>query len=298
MARKIFQSKMRIYDFRPYDYPLLTHKLINLLIKSRNDRLITSFSLGKDFNRVYKSGSIIKCPELNLEIDINFLSDVIKDGFIYAIIGDKLCRLDFYKNGKYYKLLPVDVYTAPTLEISGIHMHRISGITPWEDARAKVCSLGNLRGKVVLDVCTGLGYTCIHLLLRGALHVITIEKDVNVLELAKFNPWSRELLSDKVKIIIGDASKVISSFADSQFDVIIHDPPRLAIAGELYSNDFYMELYRVLKPGGKLFHYVGKPGYKVRRIKLMENICGRLKRIGFKVKPVHNILGLCARKLN
>jgi len=40
----------------------------------------------------------------------------------------------------------------------------------------------------------------------------------------------------------------------------LHDPPRFSLAGELYSLAFYQKLFRVLRHGGKLFHYTGKPG--------------------------------------
>ncbi len=31
------------------------------------------------------------------------------------------------------------------------------------------------------------------------------------------------------------------------------------MAGDLYGRAFYEELYRVLQPGGRLFHYIGDP---------------------------------------
>ena len=43
------------------------------------------------------------------------------------------------------------------------------------------------------------------------------------------------------------------------FGAVLHDPPRFGLAGELYSQAFYDELARVLRPGGRLFHYTGTP---------------------------------------
>ena len=37
--------------------------------------------------------------------------------------------------------LVITLVLVPTLEISGIHMHRIEGITPWEDSIQKVKSI-------------------------------------------------------------------------------------------------------------------------------------------------------------
>jgi predicted methyltransferase len=41
------------------------------------------------------------------------------------------------------------------------------------------------------------------------------------------------------------------------FARVIHDPPLFALAGQLYSQAFYGELFRVLARGGRLFHYLG-----------------------------------------
>ena len=46
---------------------------------------------------------------------------------------------------------------------------------------------------------------------------------------------------------------------DAAFDAALHDPPRFGIAGELYSQVFYDHLARVLRRGGRLFHYTGAP---------------------------------------
>jgi len=40
-------------------------------------------------------------------------------------------------------------------------------------------------------------------------------------------------------MISGDASVEVKKFKDSSFDCIFHDPPRFALAGELYSSEFY-----------------------------------------------------------
>jgi len=99
-------------------------------------------------------------------------------------------------------------------------------------------------------------------------------------------------------VIHGDAFEVVKKFKDESFDVIIHDPPRFSLAGQLYSEEFYRELFRVLKPGGRLFHYVGNPGKRYRRKDLQRGVMERLRRAGFVgVKRVEEALGVVARKL-
>lgn len=194
----------------------------------------------------------------------------------------------------YYKLVPT---IPPTIEINGIRMHRTKEVNPLQDTRSKVNAVKPKEGETVLDTCMGLGYTAIQAAKRGA-YVITVEKDKNVIELARINPWSRELFTGgKIQVIHGDAFEVAKRFNDGSFDVIIHDPPRFSLAGQLYSKEFYRELFRVLKPGGRLFHYVGNPGKKYRRKDLQRGVMERLRKAGFVgVKRVEEALGVVARK--
>jgi uncharacterized protein len=81
--------------------------------------------------------------------------------------------------------------------------------------------------------------------------------------IAQLNPWSQELFADpKISQLMGDACEVVPAFANESFDRVIHDPPTLKLAGELYSSAFYRELYSILKRGGRLFHYSGDPTSK------------------------------------
>lgn len=209
----------------------------------------------------------------------------------------------FVRNGVYkaaiagehfYKLVPT---IPPTIEINGIRMHRTKEVNPLQDTRNKVNAVKPEEGETVLDTCMGLGYTAIEASKRGA-YVITVEKDKNVIELARINPWSRELFTGgKVQVIQGDVFEVVRRFRDGSFDVVIHDPPRFSLAGQLYSGEFYRELYRVLRPGGRLFHYVGNPGKKYRKKDLQRGVMERLREAGFVgVRRVPEALGVVARK--
>ncbi len=145
---------------------------------------------------------------------------------------------------------------APTLLIAGFPMHRIKGTDPHRDTLSKIKAIAPVVGQV-LDTTTGLGYTAIEAS-KTADHVTTIELDPTTLEIARQNPWSQALFEDtKITQIVGDSFDEIANFPDAHFSRILHDPPTFALAGDLYSGEFYRQLYRVLKRNGRLFHYIG-----------------------------------------
>jgi predicted methyltransferase len=147
---------------------------------------------------------------------------------------------------------------APSMLIAGFVMHRIKDIDPMQDTLRKIAAISPNVGRV-LDTATGLGYTAIEAA-KTADEVVTIELDPGVQEIARLNPWSQALFhSPKIRQIIGDAYEVVQTIEDGSFSRIIHDPPTFSLAGELYSGAFYQQLFRVLKRGGRLYHYIGDP---------------------------------------
>src|SRR5947209_598821 len=150
---------------------------------------------------------------------------------------------------------------APSMLIAGFVMHRIKDIDPMQDTARKIASISPVIGRV-LDTATGLGYTAIEAA-RTAQEVVTIELDPGAQEIARLNPWSQDLFHNaKIRQVMGDAFDVVQTFEDESFARIIHDPPTFSLAGDLYAGAFYAQLYRVLKRGGRLFHYIGDPGSK------------------------------------
>ena len=160
--------------------------------------------------------------------------------------------------GKFYQLLPTK--TVPALRINAVPMHRFAKVDPLEDVKRKI-EAAKPYGKV-LDTCMGLGYTAIHSAKRNEVkEVTTIEKDPEVLKLCRLNQASSGLFTNsKIKIIEGDASEKVSEFKGNCFDCIIHDPPTYVVAQELYTRNFYSQLFRILKDGGWLWHYAALPG--------------------------------------
>lgn len=218
---------------------------------------------------------------------------------IYALKFNELIPLSMVgPDNKYYQLTLFENCITPTLEISGIHMHRVTVDPLFVDAKLKIRALNPTPRSSVLEICTGLGYTT-YWLLRLDCKVVTIEKSAEVIELAGWNPWSRHL--ENVELILSDATDALQRLPDDKFDFAVHDPPRISTAPELYTEDFYRELNRVLKAGGILFHYVGEP--KRKRGKHYHHIRGisnRLRDSGFNIirydPASQGILAICTKR--
>jgi len=175
----------------------------------------------------------------------------------YFVVQDNGPRkVQFFSEAanRLYSLMPTG--GAPTMLISGIPMHRFKGIDPHRDTLQKIETIAPLVGRV-LDTATGLGYTAIEAA-KTAERVVTVEIEPTALEVARLNPWSRDLFADpKITQLVGDVVEEIETFEDEAFTRIIHDPPAFNLAGDLYAGTFYRQLFRVLRRGGRLFHYVG-----------------------------------------
>lgn len=182
---------------------------------------------------------------------------------------------------------------APTTLVAGFAMHRLRNATPMTDTRAKVRALGRPRGRA-LDTATGLGYTAIALA-RTCASVVTMERDPAAIALARRNPWSAELFANaKVRLEIGNAAVLVRRFGDGEFGVVMHDPPTAQLAGELYGLGFYRQLRRVLRSGGKLFHYVGDPASRTAS-RATAGVMRRLHEAGFvAVRRVPEAFGVAA----
>jgi hypothetical protein len=169
---------------------------------------------------------------------------------------------------------------APALLISGFTMHRMKDISPRLAALEMVKAAAPIRGRV-LDTATGLGYTAIAAA-RDAAAVITIELDPGSLAMARENPWSQKLFNNPViNRIAGDSSEEIGKFPDKYFSVIIHDPPSISLAGDLYGAAFYRQAWRVLADGGRMFHYLGDPNSALGN-RVTKGVVRRLRSAGFR----------------
>ncbi len=245
---------------RPSD-TIISHFQVRPLLQARRDgrrSAATSLDLGlsevevalDDEGVLLPGGRRLAWPEIERIVGDENACFTVQDG--------RPEKVQFYSEefARAYTLMPTT--GAPTMLISGVPMHRIKGIDPHADTLRKMRAAAPVRGRV-LDTATGLGYTAIEAA-KTAGEVVTIELDPAALAVARLNPWSRALFDNpKIQQLTGDAFELVQTFADGSFDCVIHDPPAMSLAGDLYSGSFYAQLLRVLRPGGRLFHYVGDP---------------------------------------
>ena len=212
---------------------------------------------------------------------------VIRDGMAEPV--------QFYSEAtdRAYSLYPTA--GAPTMLVSGIPMHRIKDTDPHADTLEKIRAARPVVGQV-LDTATGLGYTAIEAA-KTAAHVTTIELDPAALQVCRCNPWSQGLFNNpKITQMVGDSFEVVLELENSSYTRIIHDPPAFALAGDLYSGEFYRELHRLLRNNGRLFHYVGDPESKSGH-SITSGVMRRLEQAGFReVRRAPRAFGVTALK--
>jgi uncharacterized protein len=295
---RIWNTKVTSDFYPELDFPVLSHYQTTPLLDARkNGRsdAATSLDLGISMVQVQiqENGAVLPDATLvgwDIIEEINSSENAcfsIRDNILEPIRG-------FSESlGRACSLMPTS--TAPIMVIAGFPMHRFKDITPIKAALAMIEPLAPLSGNV-LDTATGLGYTAIEAAKR-AMHVTTIELCPVAREMARMNPWSQPLFGNPgISPIMGDSYEEIRKLPDGLFSAVIHDPPTLSLAGDLYSGEFYRQVFRVLNQRGKMFHYIGDPqsatGSRVTR-----GVVKRLFDAGFsRVEPVAKAFGVVARK--
>lgn len=271
--------------------PILTADTAKKLLNGKTE---ISLDLGLTTTKIKRTKKEIKLT-YGENVDYESLRKVAeKENAAFFVSSGKIYQIAI--SGKhFYKLVPT--VGAPTLEIDGIRMHRTKETTPDMDTTMKLDKLG-LKGGTVLDTCTGLGYTALEALRKGAKQVVTVELEPEVLLIARMNPWSRGLWAESVvHKLLGDSFHVVDGLPESFFDYVVHDPPRHSHAGHLYGGEFYRKLWGLMKPGGRLFHYTGEPGSRYRGVDVGRGVASRLRETGFIGVSYHDdVMGFTAFK--
>jgi hypothetical protein len=251
--------------------PIFTKKEAEQILNA-DGSVEVSFDLGLSMTKVEVKDGFAVIAGQKIPID-DFKK--VKEEFFYVVEDSTLKKVAIFSDetNLYYKLLPTTDW--PTITLSSVPMHRHIHMSPKRDTETKIKEVYPIKGRV-LDTCCGLGYTAI-MAAKYANEVVTFERDENVVGLCRLNPFSQELFTNrKIKLTEGSIFEEISKFKSGSFNRIIHDPPTFKVAPELYSDDFYEELYRVMKKGGILYHYAPAPG-KTKGKAFYETIIKHLK---------------------
>jgi hypothetical protein len=258
--------------------PLLTRPVHDQLCAARDaaaTQLTASLDLGRTTTTIVTGADAWSCGGQSYPY-----AQACRDRTIYAWEGQAWQPVSRFGTGL-IKLVPTS-WGPPTFEIDGIKMLPTEQVSPYEDARRKV-ALIEPAGKRVLDCCGGLGYFAAWCLQGGAADILSFEKNPDVCWLRDINPWS-PAPDARLRLERGDVAERIATLAAASFDAVLHDPPRFGIAGELYSQAFYDELARVLRPAGRLFHYTGTPNRLTTGRDVPNEVARRLRNAGFRTQ--------------
>ena len=266
-----------------YSGPLLTRPIAEALLAARDagaGEWVGSLDLGRS-----NGNALLQTDTWQWQRQRYPYPPRLKDRTIYYWDGDEFVPVARFA-GSLIKLVPTE-WGAPTFEIDGIKMLPTAKASPVEDARRKV-ALVEPRGKVLLDTCGGLGYFAACCLEAGVARIHSFEKNPDVLWLRTLNSWSPDpdapANGGRLQLTHADVSQAIAQIADASVDALLHDPPRFGIAGELYSQALYDQLARVLRRGGRLFHYTGSPNKLTSGRDVPREVAKRLEKAGFKAQ--------------
>ncbi len=253
---------------------------------------------------VEKSTTTIKVNPTNIEVEGTVIplppATLLKGDDNRSILifrGKQWEKWQYFdpESGRLYKPVFVAPGKPPTVEISGIKMHVTENGDPLKDTHQKLRFLKGAKGRV-WDTCCGMGYSAIGLAqLPGVSLVVTSEIDPTMLAICQENPWAQPLWHrPDIQVVRANSATLVSMLRDGSLAAVLHDPPRFALAPELYEVVFYRELWRVLRNGGRLYHYTGNPK-KHQAKTLPVRTAHRLRQAGFQeVRLCYQ--GVCARK--
>ena len=273
--------------------PLITLKEAEKILRAKEGEVKVSLDLGKSLTTVTKTVTHLRIPlgpvegkpgEGQAEVLLSALKKV-KEKTCYLIEDGALKPVAFFSDESqfYYKLVPTKDW--PTITFSSTPMHTLESPKKRTEGFMREVSTALAAQGRALDTCFGLGYTAIALSRKAVVDVF--EKDPYPLHIAGINPWSVEAFqNERIKIHETDITDGIKQFKSGTFECIIHDPPTPAYARDLYEAPFHRELYRVLKKGGVLFHYVANPK-KTKGDLFYPKIVKSLEKAGFVKVEYH-----------
>jgi tRNA U34 5-methylaminomethyl-2-thiouridine-forming methyltransferase MnmC len=155
------------------------------------------------------------------------------------------------------------------------HHSRSGALEEADKKYAKVCGISGKEEFSVLDICFGLGYNsaaAIDSFTGNKLKIVCLEIYSGIVDeivrLGEEYPFKcREVMQKLAKqkkyendkfdltLIMGDARETIKDLPDKHFDAVFLDPFSPKKCPELWTEQFFKEIYRVLKKNGRVATY-------------------------------------------
>ncbi|MCK4588925.1 MAG: hypothetical protein KAT77_00655 [Nanoarchaeota archaeon] len=151
------------------------------------------------------------------------------------------------------------------------HSKTVGAIEEAEIKYIKPCNLKD--GMVILDFCFGLGYNSLAALMKlNQTTIIAIENDEEILkqietiEVPKQYQEKYKIIKQvaqnkefdhgkiKIKLILGDAKEIIKTLTQ-RFDVVFFDPFSPKKCPELWTEQIFKDIEKLMKPGAILTTY-------------------------------------------
>lgn len=156
--------------------------------------------------------------------------------------------------------------------------HSVSGaLTEADKKYSEVCGIGSREEADVLDICFGLGYNsaaAIDAFKGKRLRIVGLESYQGIVDeiIRMVNggeyPFKCKELMQKVaddgnyaddvvtiNLVMGDARETIKALGDGSFDCVFLDPFSPKKCPELWTKEFFSEIYRVLRKKGIVATY-------------------------------------------
>jgi tRNA U34 5-methylaminomethyl-2-thiouridine-forming methyltransferase MnmC len=155
------------------------------------------------------------------------------------------------------------------------NQHSLSAGAITEAQEKHVFPLEIQNGMHILDFCFGLGYnSVVTTFYYSDMNIIGLENDRNILEKIKSLPvpavWEEAFLpyrnisekrnvkdskNNEIRIVLDDALKAMYELAENSFDRIFFDPFSPKKQPEMWTEEVFRQMFRLLKYTGKLSTY-------------------------------------------